>query len=176
MVHSARPFGFPTRPNPASAWLKRHQAALSPATPPPQASAPAATPPSLLPLAEEQLDLALLLSCLPSRQQVWLANRIPPLAAQWPSSHRKERWSASLPLASLYQGRLMWLRARLFNELAGGIFILGTPLWQMSRAARNRALVAHAEALGQVMEALSRQAGAEPPEREFERVLARLRR
>jgi hypothetical protein len=69
-----------------------------------------------------------------------------------------------------------WRRKRLAAELASGLALLGTPPSQMSRPLRNRALVAHAEAIGQLAQEVSRQPGALPLEQELARALAHLRR
>jgi hypothetical protein len=69
-----------------------------------------------------------------------------------------------------------WLRRRLGEELASGLALLATPLSRLSRPLRNRALVAHAEAIGQLAGEVSRRPGALPLEQELARARARLRR
>ena len=170
MVASAFIPRFPSRPFPAKEWLKKRAAASSAATPPPQAAAPVPS--------DEMLDLALLASCLPKRLYGWLIVQAQPLAVHY-QPPRQRRGKAGAPgaaqsLLDPRQTRLGWLRARLGSELAGGLAITATPLWQLNRPVRNRALVAHAEAIGQLMDALGRQPGADPPEQELARALAGL--
>lgn len=166
MVQSASIPVFPSRPFPAKEWLKKRAAASSAATPP-QVAAPAPS--------NELLDLAMLASCLPKRLYSWLVIQLQPLAARYQPPRQRRGQRVVTPPPDPRQNRLGWLRARLLSELAGGLAIIATPHWQMGRPARNRALVAHAEAVEQLMDTLGRQPGADPPEQELERALARLR-
>ncbi|GEM_PF-855723 len=169
----------PRRVFPAKAWLEKRRAEATPpsastARPTPQPAAPniAQMPPG------DILDLALLVSCLAQRQQGWLFAQLQPLVAsprfQRHAPRLVRRLRASIPPLDTPQGRLGWLRARLLSELADGLAVAITPLWQMSRPARNRSLIASAEALGQLVEALGHEPGADPTGQELQRALDRL--
>jgi hypothetical protein len=166
----ANPYA-PVRPNPAREWLKKRAAA---------ASAAASVPPPPPVLSGELLDLSLLVSCLSDRQQCWLIARLQPLIAQRCLPRQKPRWiiplCARFPLFASPRSRLIYLRARLCDELAAGLLIAATPLSRLSRPARNRALIERAEAIGRLAESLRDQPDAAPLEQELQRALARLAR
>ncbi len=186
------------RPFPTKRWFQHHHTVPLPAAPytPPgtaarrgPSSAPAshragavgkAPSPGAFPaLSEEALDLALLVSCLPPWVRDWLAGQVQALAAQR-ARHRPPGGVAAilrvhLLLPGEQQDPVEWRRRRLCEEVASGLALLGTPLSQMSRPLRNRALVAHAEAIGQLAQEVSRCPGALPLEQELARALARLR-
>ena len=190
---------YPSRRCPASVWLENRRASVASASPPAAASAQAdaAKPPAssgAVPLlSDETLDLALLISCLPKAQHGWLMAALPhpsrlesrryapPRPVGKPAIHLQPqphppvsqpagRPSPGSPLEGL-RDRLGWLRTRLRDELAAGLSIAATPLWQMGRARRNQALVVRGETIGRLAEALGGCPGSEPLEQELERAL-----
>jgi hypothetical protein len=194
------------RPFPARQWLIRQKTVPLPAAPQPAASpsAPASTKagapgkaapagavplPPLPPLSgrgaiptlsEEALDLLLLVSCLPRGVRDGLASQVQALAAQRGRRRPPGGVAAILRVHLLLPGEQQdpvgWRRRRLAAEVASGLALLKTPLSQMSRPLRNRALVAHAEAIGQLAQELSQCPGALPLEQELAWALASLRR
>src|SRR5579883_1468000 len=149
MVPSSPTFvRFPLRPNPAREWLEKKRK---------QDGSPAATPPAP---SGKTLDLALLLSCLPERYYRWLMDA--PRAGFPPLLFRRRR--------------LHWLRMRLVAELAFGLSITATPLWQLNRPRRSQILMERAGIIRQLVETLRCCPGADALEQEIGRALARLRR
>ena len=128
---------------------------------------------------DETFDLLLLVSCLPERLHSWLIAQLQALVAQHAAQHQAGGVAAALRDSFVLRGRQErrpdWLRTRLCAELAGGLSIVTTPPAHLSRPARNRALVARAEAIGQVAEELRRRPGAAPLEQELAWALGRLR-
>ena len=127
----------------------------------------------------ETFDLLLLVSCLPAWLHNWLIAALQPLAARYAPQRQTDGVAALLRANVLLpndgQDRAGWLRRKLCAELAGGLSLAATPPGQLSRPARNRALMARAEAIGQVAEELRRRPGAAPLEQELARALAELR-
>src|SRR5579885_1946416 len=170
MVPSSPTFvRFPLRPNPAREWLEKKRK---------QDGSPAATPPPAP--SGKTLDLALLLSCLPERYYRWLMAALPPFAAKTPPLHPLRGLAdaprAGFPPLLFRRRRLHWLRMRLVAELAFGLSITATPLWQLNRPRRSQALMERAAIIWQLVETLRCCPGADAPEQELERALARLRR
>ncbi len=193
------------RPFPVKQWFQHHHTVPLPAAPQPTAphtppetaalhaphSAPRAArdggatgkAPSVgaIPtLSEEALDLLLLVSCLPRGVREWLASQVQALAAQRARRRPPGGVAAILRVHLLLPGEQQdpvgWRRRRLAAEVASGLALLGAPPSQMSRPLRNRALVAHAEAIGQLAQELSQCPGALPLEQELAWALAHLRR
>ena len=161
---------LPSRPNPATAWLKRRQqqAALAAAARPASPDAPI--------FSRETLDLAMLLSCLPEYLDRWLLEQARQIVARYQSRRRWRwpfSWRASPPEP---RDRLSHLRAQLQAELASGLMLIAVPRKPMSRPMRNQTLVERAAVIGRLAGELARAPGAAPLEQELARLLARLYR
>ncbi len=158
---------LPSRPNPATAWLKRRQ----------QQAAFAAAAPSVAPIfSRDTLDLAMLLSCLPEYLDCWLLEQARQIVTRY-QSRRRWRWPFSWRARPPEpRDRLSHLRAQLEAELASGLMLIAVPRKPMSRPMRNQALVERAAVIGRLAGELARAPGAAPLEQELARLLARLYR
>jgi hypothetical protein len=156
----------------------RHPASLFAASqPPPQAQQ---KPPRLsLALSSEQLDLTLLVSCLPDWLHYWLVAQLQILLAHYRAQPQPDNMADLLrayPSFAPPQDRLSQLRAELLSALLIGLATAAAPLDRVSRPTRNRALVAQAERVASVAGQLARRRDAEPLDRELYRALVGIRR
>ncbi len=140
--------------------------------PPSQASQ---RPPRLsLALSSEQLDLTLLVSCLPDWLHYWLVAQLQLLLAYYRAQPQPDSPADLLrayPSSAPPQDRLSQLRAELLSALLIGLATAAAPLERVSRPTRNRALVAQAERVASVAGQLARRRDAEPLDRELFRAL-----
>ncbi len=159
-------------PRPSGARARAASLFTTPPPPPPQAQQ---KPPRLsLALSSEQLDLTLLVSCLPDWLHYWLVAQLQILLAHYRAQPQPDNMADLLrayPSFAPPQDRLSQLRAELLSALLIGLATAAAPLERVSRPTRNRALVAQAERVASVAGQLARRRDAEPLDRELFRAL-----
>ncbi len=164
-------------PRPSGAHARAASLFTTPPQPPPQAQQ---KPPRLsLALSSEQLDLTLLVSCLPEWLHYWLVAQLQILLAHYRAQLQHDSPADLLrayPALDPRQDRLSELRAELLSALLIGLATATAPLDRVSRPTRNRALVAQAERVASMAGQLARRRDAEPLDRESYRALVGIRR
>ena len=167
----------PPRIFPVHTWLDRRFSFRLPHPP------PSTRPPAADEQQRRDLELQVLVSCLPP----WLQAMLLP-TLRWEAKRRapwsQERCAAGpallaqrrFPPPALENSRAGWVRALLVSECEIGLTTMQTPLAWLNRPARNHALALRAARLGQLADALQRCPDAGPLEREVVQVLAALRR